>query len=277
LTIAALLAVPSVFGAPREMNGADSDDDWICSDVVIKMSEFEEYIRGDAQIPTRDEIVFDQVARTRRQLEMAVRDRLPASLDWGTFNANQDRIAAQAALICGGTPHIAHLVAGTGIFATRDSTSARIHPKSINFDRNHRSLWYLYKEMRASTAPFLHVTTAASPLELALFCESSAGMQYDFDGERDDTKENIDEWNDQEEWVYMADQWVPVSVSALKQRDGIVKLRRMLNFSMLNLVASDPQAFANHALYERLVLCVLSSMERERLEIETYLPPFFEI
>lgn len=155
--------------------------------------------------------IFEQVTRVRSQLEKSIRDHLGASANWDAFNSNGHRVAAQAALICGATPHIAHLVAGKGSFATRDAPgTARIHSSSVNFDHSRRSHWYLYHELRTTKVPHLHVTTAASPLELALFCDSSAGISEAEDGSSD-SEEVEDEWNDiwndesynKEDWLYM--------------------------------------------------------------------------
>ena len=114
----------------------------------------------------------------------------------------------------------------------------------------------------------MHVTTAASPLELALFCDSSAGTSKQPDGDLDDSEymvEGDEEWSENEEWIDITDQWVPVSVSMFAQRNSFIKLRRVLNFNMLNHVAYDPETFLKEERYERLVLCVFSSMESERI------------
>jgi len=203
-------------------------------------------------------------------LEKSLKDYLPNSLGWDALNSNEHRVAAQAALICCATPHIAHLVAGKGVFATRDAITARIHPSSINFDHSVRSHWYLYHELRTTTAPYMHVTTAASPLELALFCDSSVGTSQQPDGDLSDFEYSVEEneeWAEKEEWIDIADQWVPVSVTTFPQRNSFIKLRRVLNFNMLNHVAYDPESFLKEERYERLVLCVFSSMEQERIAV----------
>eukprot|EP00977_Amphora_coffeiformis_P027211 scaffold34595_cov160-Amphora_coffeaeformis.AAC.21 len=262
LTIAALLSVPKAFNSKTDYD-EESGDDVICSDVVLRLADFENYLAGDAKMRmTRQEkFVFNQVLKVRRQLEKSMKDHLPKPLSWNIFNSNEHRVAAQAALICGATPHIAHLVAGKGVFATRDAIAARIHPSSVNFDHSRRSHWYLYHELRTTKAPYMHVTTAASPLELALFCDSSAGTVSDSEHTEDE------EWGEKEEWVYIADQWVPVSVATFPQRNSFIKLRRVLNFDLLNHIASDPQAFVNEKRYEQLVLCIFSSMEQERIAL----------
>jgi hypothetical protein len=91
------------------------------------------------------------------------------------------------------------------------------------------------------------VTTAVSPLELALFAEAT--------------------WREQQHdsWLFVADQWVPVDVSKPSQRNALLKLRRLLMHDMLQQVAHDPVAVLASPTYERIVLFVLSALEQQRL------------
>lgn len=92
------------------------------------------------------------------------------------WNANSSRVAALVGLICAATPHIAHLTGGRSNFSTRDIVAkAKIHPSSANFQNDRRVHWYVYHELRTTKEPYLHVTTATSPLELALFAEVCSG------------------------------------------------------------------------------------------------------
>mmetsp|Transcript_41888 Transcript_41888/g.100602 ORF Transcript_41888/g.100602 Transcript_41888/m.100602 type:complete len:1131 (-) Transcript_41888:798-4190(-) len=279
LTIAALLSVPKAFGSTTHYDD-ESNQDLVCSDVIVRLASFEKYLNADSTKRERnkDRFIFDQVLRVRRQLEKSFRDRMPKTVDWSIFNANERRVAAQAALICVATPHIAHLIGGKGSFATRDAPgTARIHPNSINFDHSRRCHWYLYHELRTTKVPYMHVTTAASPLELALFCDSSVGLPKndevdstdveDIENEDQFVEDWDDNWDQKDEWVFMADQWVPVSVSSFPQRSSFIRLRRVLNYHMLNHVASDPKAFLDESRYEQLILCIFSSIEQERIAI----------
>jgi hypothetical protein len=139
----------------------------------------------------------------KKFIDSSARHAKTGTLDWAQWNIYGDRFAAQVGLVCGATPHIAHLVTGGNGFATRDfAGTAVIHPNSINFDKTRRVHWYVYNELRATKSPYLHVTTAVSPLELALFAEgSSSEIEYG--------------WGEQQHgnWLFIADQWVPVDVS----------------------------------------------------------------
>eukprot|EP00529_Nitzschia_sp_RCC80_P008148 CAMPEP_0113474346 /NCGR_PEP_ID=MMETSP0014_2-20120614/18534_1 /TAXON_ID=2857 /ORGANISM="Nitzschia sp." /LENGTH=1187 /DNA_ID=CAMNT_0000367185 /DNA_START=121 /DNA_END=3681 /DNA_ORIENTATION=- /assembly_acc=CAM_ASM_000159 len=212
LTIAALLSVPKAFGSTTHYDD-ESNQDLVCSDVIVRLASFEKYLNADSTKRERnkDRFIFDQVLRVRRQLEKSFRDRMPKTVDWSIFNANERRVAAQAALICGATPHIAHLIGGKGSFATRDAPgTARIHPNSINFDHSRRCHWYLYHELRTTKVPYMHVTTAASPLELALFCDSSVGLPKndevdstdveDIENEDQFVEDWDDNWDQKDEW-----------------------------------------------------------------------------
>lgn len=257
LTIAALLSVPKTFRSKYERYSQNSgnEEDFVCSDVIVQLQAYQAYLELK---PKKKEIhpsrrVFEQVSRVRKQLQKAMQDHLPSSVDWDTVNCNKNRLAAQVALICGATPHIAHLASGKGHFATRDvNGSAMIHPGSVNFDFDKRTHWYLYHELRTTKVPYLHVTTAASPLELALFCDNSSPT-YDF------LKRS------KEEWIFVTDQWIPVAVTAFKQRDTFGQLHHALNNRMLNHVAADPKGYVDESRYERLVWNILSSIEQQRI------------
>lgn len=268
LTIASLLSVPNSFSS-----GKSSDDSEFCSDVVEQMLAYQGYLELDKNEKQahRRRSVFEQVSRVRRQLEHSIQSHLkPFGDTWDCWNANSHRVAAQAAIICGVTPHIAHLVNGRGDFATRDvAGNAKIHPGSVNFSHDRRAHWYMYHELRTTRAPYLHVTTAASPLELALFSDSTYHSWLDDDEEKEDGEEllDLDHGYDfgSDNWLFIADQWVPVEVSAASQRETFTRLKRVLMYNMLQQVAHDPRAFADNETYRQLVLFVLAAIEQQRL------------
>lgn len=275
LTVAALLSVPKAFSSATMPRDDPEEDGTMCSDVVVRLLAFDKYrqMERKRQKIQPEARIFDQVLRVRRQLEKAMQDHLPASTKWDDFNSNNSRVAAQAALICGATPHIAHFVAGKGNFATRDApATAKIHPASVNFDHDNRTHWYLYHELRTTKAPYLHVTTAASPLELALFCDGSAGIPkvQNKNNEENPADDGMEPWGEEEKYygcLYIADQWVPVAVSHFLQRKSFAQLRRILNHHMLQHVVSDPEGFVNNPNYQQLILCTLASMEQERMAL----------
>lgn len=278
LTIAALLSVPKVFSpsARSTDNYRVHRDVQVCSDIVVQLEAYQKYLEGDdylkANHPKARE--FNQVTRVRLQLERAMKAFLrqkskanPSKNDGETnWNANGHRVAAQVGLICGATPHIAHLVNGKSNFATRDvAGNAKIHPTSVNFGIDRRAHWYVYHELRATKAPYLHVTTAASPLEMALFSDASCSMDPDVSSGEDDIYERLDDLCNDGDWLFLADQWVPVAVSSQAQRQAFVKLRRLLMHDMLQQVAQDPTRFSSDPLYEQIVLFVLSALEQQRI------------
>jgi HrpA-like RNA helicase len=274
LTMAALLSVPKAFDIKR----TDMFDEVICSDLVMGMNSFHEYIKlpnSRKQSHPRKRI-YEQVVRVRNQLENAVRDfAVTDDVSWEKWNTYSDRLAAQVSLICCATPHIAHLTSGRRSFATRDVTgNALMHPSSVNFDHGRRTHWYLYHELRQTSSPYLHVTTAVAPLEVALFGESSGASKSIKPAGADDESEDIfegtaDDWNEDwesaDEWIYIIDQWVPVCVPTLSQRKLFMNLRRILNYEMLQRVASRPSDFIVDGRYEQLLLNVLSCIEHERV------------
>jgi HrpA-like RNA helicase len=265
LTIAALLSVPKVFSSTDRRK----DPSWCGSDVMKQFNAYSDYLKGEDKDHDRG-IIFGQVARVRRQLERSMmkflqrskttidKDLHRATSDW---NANGHRVGAQVGLICGATPHIAHLVNGQFDFATRDvAGGARIHPASTNFGKKaKRAHWYVYHELRTTKLPYLHVTTAVSPLELALFSDWSSSEP--------DDKEEIDdiELTENDDWCFVADQWVPVDVSSLGQRATFMRLKQLLMHDILQQVAQDPMSVLTDSDYEKLVLYVLSAIEQHRL------------
>jgi hypothetical protein len=204
--------------------------------------------------------VFQQVKKVRRQLEQAIQSHVKSSgVDWSEWNSNSSRVAAQAGLICVGTPHIAHLVQGRAGFATRDvAGTAYIHPSSVNFDNNKRAHWYVYHELRTTSVPYLHVTTAASPLELAFFCDSSSQLE---------DSDPLFDWNPSIAFLFVSDQWVVVDATKGSQRDMLLRLHRFLTHSVLQQVASDPHVFSQDEHSRRLVLYVLAAVESYRLDL----------
>jgi Oligonucleotide/oligosaccharide-binding (OB)-fold len=176
------------------------------------------------------------------------------------WNLNSDRVAAQAALICSATPHIAHLVHAKEEFATRDvAGTAKIHPTSVNHRPARRAYWYVYHELRQAKAPYLYTTTAVSPLELALFADADSTVQsgslYD----------HIWKAFGDDSWMFHADHWVPVVASIPSQKQSILRLRQMLMHDMLQQVALDPVSFAENEQYMDVIRYVLSALEQQRL------------
>jgi hypothetical protein len=262
LAIASLLSVPKTF-ATQKTDRADQ-----CSDIVVQLLAYQKYLGMDKDRkshPMRS--VFEQVSRVHRQLKHSIETYLNLSTDdWDKWNANNHRVSAQAGLICGATPHIAHLVNGRSDFATRDVAGfAKIHPSSVNFCHDRRAHWYMYQELRTTNAPYLHVTTACSPLELALFSDSTGNWSGEEDV--DDLDEHYESLYDEpsDDWLFIADQWVPIDVSAESQRQTFTRLKRMLTFDMLQQVVQDPGAFVDNQKYECLVLFVLAAIDLQRL------------
>lgn len=261
LQIAALLSVPKIFSTGSRKHHDLSH----CSDVTHVLEEYQNYRLHGAQEQERHPrgSLYRQAHRVERQLEhymkrfidSSARHAKTGTMDWAQWNIHGDRFAAQVGLVCGATPHIAHLVTGGNGFATRDvAGTAVIHPNSINFDKTRRVHRYVYNELRATKSPYLHVTTAVSPLELALFAEaSSIAIEYG--------------WGEQQHgnWLFIAEQWVPVDVSKPSQRDTLLKLRRLLMHDMLQHVAQDPAAVLASPVYARILLFVLSALEQQRL------------
>ena len=266
LSIAALLSVPSAF-VPPEHTVIDGRGWEGCSDIALQLDAYHEYLAKGNKERARDlqRSVFEQVTRVRDQFQYAMKNTVLKSKDqgescetaiddWKAWNTNAHRVGAVAALICNASPYIAHLVGGTSNFATRDIAGyARMHPSSTNFDKAKRTHWYLYNELRTTTAPFLQVTTAASPLELALFSDASV------DG-------NADKELSLPNCLFVADQWVPVEVSTSSQRDAFLKLRRLLTYEILQQLAQKPGSVLSDSNYNQTVLFVLSAIEHQRLQ-----------
>jgi HrpA-like RNA helicase len=275
LTIAALLSVPKVF-SPSTSGKDETKGIKTCSDVIIQMESYSHYMNG-LQRGHPKAAAFDQVTRVRKQLEKAMsgylrrssdrRDRNDANrsneINW---NLNSYRVAAQASLICSATPHIAHLVHGKEGFATRDASgTAKIHPTSVNHRPARRAYWYVYHELRQAKAPYLYTTTAASPLELALFADADAFLQAGTKEQSGSLYEHIRQVLGDECWLFHADHWVPVVATASSQKNTILRLRQMFMYDMLQQVALDPISFAGSDEYKQIVLYALSALEQQRL------------
>jgi len=266
LSMAALLSVPSAF-VPPEHTVIDGRGWESCSDIALQLDAYHEYLAKGNKERSRDSqrSVFEQVTRVREQFQNAIKNKVLKSRDqgescettiddWKAWNTNAHRVGAVAALICNASPYIAHLVGGTSNFATRDIAGyARMHPSSTNFDKGKRTHWYLYNELRTTTAPYLQVTTAASPLELALFSDATV------DG-------NADKELSLPNCLFVADQWVPVEVSNSSQRDAFLKLRRLLTNEILQQLALNPGSVLSDSNYNQTVLFVLSAIEHQRLQ-----------
>jgi HrpA-like RNA helicase len=263
LSIAALLSVPRAFSVGARSH---NNDDTKCSDLGVQLEHYHSYMAAD-EFRKRNHpqsLVFAQVTRIRAQLEKAMLDFLassrPSTTNW---NANSHRVAAQVGLICAATPHIAHLVNARYEFATRDVVShARMHPTSVNFENENRSHWYVYHELRASKEAYLNVTTAASPLDLALFSYASSMVDSD---DESGFRNGLQALVEDDDWLFIADQWVPVVVSVPTQRGAFAVLRRLLTHDMLQQVAQNPATFSSNEEYEQIILFVLSAVEQQRL------------
>lgn len=258
LQIASLLSVPQVFSAahPSLWNYGNSKH---TSDTAKMLELYQDFLtkkkgRERAIHPFR--VQFEQVAKVNQQLEYAMRRSLEkigpkiSEQEWKLWNSNSHRIAACIGVICCASTHIAHLM-DSDCFATRDRLGdAKMHPSSVNRDKRRRAHWYLYHELRTTKEPYLHVTTAASPLDLALFSEPSSFG-------------DLEEYQD--ELHFVVDQWVPVRVRNPEQRESLLKLRRLLTYDLLQRIAQDRKTVLNDGITEQLVLHVLSAVELQRV------------
>ena len=265
LTIAALLSVPNVFSIcgrqkKSRTSGEYQEPPENCSDIIEQVESFEMYKekKGGAGSDRKGN-TYAQVSRVRRQLAKVCEDLVGVKngdrKSLAQWNANGDRLGAQAALICAVSQHVASLVDGRGAFATRDCAgTARVHPSSVNYSHDRRAHWYVYNELRKTTSPYLHVTTAASPLELALFSNGGSGSKLD---------EDVEVLQKMLGWTHVADQWIPVSVKK-KQRSCFLRLKEIVNRDMLNDVSKDPDSFLEKEAYKDIVDLVMSAIEQQR-------------
>lgn len=265
LSIAALLSVPQVFS--NSPGSTSKNNNLYCSDVVFQLSEYEKFKeaqqRRGAYHPKS--ALYNQVTRIRGQLEQALTKFMGVDGSQGTdWNENGNRVAAQVGLICAATPNIAHLVSGRSGFSTRNVIStARMHPSSVNFDNDRRAHWYVYHELRATSEAYLQVTTAVSPLDLAIFASASSTQNpgtvaINVYSDLGDMGKNAD-------WLFIADQWVPVAVLASSQSNAFRLLRRWITYEMLQQVALDASKFSQNEDYNQIVLFTLSALEQQRL------------
>ena len=267
LRIAALLSVPKVLTSSRSSRTMEEGGAYHSSDLVKMLETYESFLEKDERGKANDSRLakFRQVYRVEQQLERALRSALHnanTDEDWAGWNANRNRVGALLGLICGATPNIAHLVHGKMDFATRDvAGDARIHPGSVNAGPDRRVHWYLYHELRTTSAPYLHVTTAVSPLEIALFSEASIS------GSRTDGGPHYAHYVLQkDEALFIVDQWVPVNVSVASQSESFMYLRRLITNDLLQQVSLDPKSVLTNQVYERIILFVLSALELQRLK-----------
>lgn len=135
--------------------------------------------------------------------------------------------------------------------------------------------WYVYNELRTTNQPYMHVTTAVSPLEVALFSEAG-GMEMTASGDDDDSDEvgctvvwesvkEMERLLANEDWLFFIDQWVPVEASSKKQRRAFLKLRRLLTYELPQQIAEDPSTALGRPGVLQLVLFVLSAIEQQRV------------
>jgi len=271
LQIAALLSVPKLFGVDS-MDYSLSPNSKHCSDIVQLLEEYQSYLDLDAVGRRRhsERKLFEQVTRVKLQLEqhMAhfIRRKADASsvaevMDNERWNANSHRLAALIGLVCSATPHIAHLVRNDNSFTTRDvAEKARMHPSSVNHPDSHRVPWYCYNELRATTKPYIHATTAVSPLDLALFSDSSDEKLPDGALAGEESLKISDD-----EWLFLVDQWVPVAVTEPHQRRAFLLLRKMLTKIMPEQIALDPASALASEEYAKIVLFAISALEQQRM------------
>lgn len=282
LTIASLLSVPRVFSS---VNRYDDEGGAFCSsDILRLLRDYKDFSqldkKGQTKIANRSrDKLFHQVSRVKRQLEGHMKSFVgrrmqndKGDMKWKEWNANSDRVGAIVGLICCATPNIAHLVTGKSGFSTRDvAGKAQIHPSSVNFNNSKRAHWYMYNQLRETKHPYLHVTTAVSPLEVALFTEMSGIKVTGNNKEKIDNEEyyqnSLTELNEENrDWLYIADQWVPVDTANVSQRGLLLRLRNSLMHDMLQQAAQDPKALLSKQEYRQLVLFVLAALEQQRLE-----------
>jgi HrpA-like RNA helicase len=268
--IAGLLSVPKVFSWSRY---DDKDDSSHTSDIVKVLELYRAYLESDEDSKRRNpkRFEFQLVTRIEKQLRFTMKDILESGTkirltdeDWAGLNANSGRVAALAALICCATRNIAHLVHGHSDFASRDVPGqAKIHPSSVNFSYRRRAHWYVYHELRTTKSPYMHITTAVSPLEVALFAEASEFSLKKF---VDRTPRTAKYRLQGDDWLFVADQWVPVSVTNDFQKDSFLKLRRLLTFDFLQEAAQNPKIMVEDATRQRIMLFVLSMIEQQRIK-----------
>jgi HrpA-like RNA helicase len=279
ITIASLLSVPKAFqGTFNKTSEEEELDERHSSDIMKHVEMFDRYAAMDERErrkhPSR--FVFDQVLRVQQQLKKCLKESVlthhaknrPAGtkddFSFVQWNGNANRVAAQAALVCCASPHIAHLVNHRADFATRDVAAyAKMHPSSVNFSNRRRTHWYVYSELRVTRQAYMHVTSAASPLELALFSDGGT-----FDGDHDDSLyQERERLAKQYRWLFIADQWVPVDLASQGQRESFLRLKHVLTYDMLQLIATDPIAFLANPTYQHIVLYTLAAVEHHRIQL----------
>ena len=301
LTIAGLLSIPKVFQSIRE------DQEWSTethsSDIIKAMDHYDEFLllndEERKEHPQRK--LYSQVSKIRSQLERGLEDSLGQAIkrvakpkvarkevsamsevdnggetaSWSSkWNINAGRVGALVSLIVGASPHIAHLVNHKNDFATRDiAGNARIHPSSVNYPYKNRTFWYVYNDLRVTKQPYMHVTTAASPLELALFASdglASSSNEYNDDEEDTDMSSYSEMFQQLQEdhpnLLFIGDQWIPVASTNKKQRGAFLRLKQLLTDDMLQTVAADPEGFLDNGVYQQIVFFALSAIEQQRLE-----------
>jgi HrpA-like RNA helicase len=266
LTIAAILSVPKAVSYHVRGNNEDETNahNAPCSDLVIHIQAYNEYTQLPADHKSRHprRTTYDQVTRVRRQLADSM-DKYVREHPNENWNLNSERLGAQASLICAASPYIAHLTSGRSFFATRDvAGDAILHPSSVNFNNTMRVHWYTYFELRTTKSPYLHVTTAASPLELALY--SDCGFSP---ADKEAIQKRMNSPVLAAEWLFIADQWVPVALAQTSQRHLIWGLKRWLTYDLLQDVVQEPGKVAADEDVQKLMLYVISAIEQQRMKL----------
>jgi HrpA-like RNA helicase len=272
LTVASLLAVPEVFTTNRKAKFPSNQYYSVyTSDVVRAMEAFFAYVEKDSRTRRTDpySIDYQKCMLMKEQLEGLVKNLLKntgandVEADWATWNANDDRLAALAGLLCVSTPRVAHLVSRSHLVTNDYQGTARIHPNSVNAGPQRRAHWYLYNESKPSPDSniYLDVTTAVSPVELALFSE---GKPLETMCDKDDKTNAFQQLIHKDNVIFLADGWIPVSFMDPAQLHVLKKLRNLLRGDMLQQVVQDPHSLMTDPLHEQLIICVLDAIEHHR-------------
>ena len=184
---------------------------------------------------------------------------------------NDKRLGIHVALACYGMQHVAHLI-GSHEFATRDLCGAYLHPGSVNFRGSsatsssmstESASWFLYQKVVKTSKPFMSVTTAVSPIDIALFagtCKEST----DLTGADDDAAHAL-----------LIDDWIPVRGRAVSScgtgRDRyascvfeIARSRAMLTQLMHDVMENPCQTVSEEMKNFSAILISIMELERHR-------------
>jgi hypothetical protein len=152
--------------------------------------------------------------------------------------SNDKRLGLHIALICCAMQNVAHLVGGSYQYATRYLAEAFVHPSSVNFSKREGNVfWYMYLRLVQTKRPFMSVTTAVSPVDIALFAGSSDLVE----SREGDYMTNASCLSEVTKSPFIIDDWIPVR-RLEKLADGrcsslepFLNARRLLNHSMARI------------------------------------------